>query len=177
MIFAVGILALATTLAKQSAKEKVSDVPFMDYEDLYFSILDLTAGPEDDVRFATLPESAQAMYIAAILDMEVQNGGLCQFFVNCGSAYAARTADSLHTIGLEPISILYESFLSNHQIDPTDLDSFQSATEETFAAQYERYPFGDFDGAYMDLWGELEFNNVMLQYANDHPEAFSHQRS
>ena len=174
MIFVFGVLSPVATIAEQSTKERMIDVHFTDYEDLYFSILDLTAGPEDDAQFESLPEPAQAMYIVAILDMEVQNGGLCQFFVNCGSAYAVRTTDSLKAIGLEPMRILYESFLSDHQIDPTDLLSFQSDTEEAFIAQYDRYPFDDFDDAYVDLWEKLNFEEIMLQYANDHSEAFFH---
>ncbi len=174
MIITFSILSGVAAVAEQPARERKIDVHFTDYEDLYFSILDLTAGPEDDAQFESLTEPAQAMYIVAILDMEVQNGGLCQFFVNCGSAYAARTISSLQTIGLEPMGILYESFLLDHQIDPTELSSFQIDTAEEFITQYERYPFDEFDNAYMDLWESLDFEKVMLQYANDHSEAFFH---
>jgi hypothetical protein len=148
------------------------DMNFADYEDLYFAILDITAGPGDDPQFDLLPGAAQAMYIAAIFDMEVLNGGLCQFFVNCGSSYATKVADVLQMIGLEPMGILYESFLSDHKIDPADLSSFKSDTIDDFTAQYERYPFDSFDNAYVALWEELDFNNAMLRYANAHSEAF-----
>ena len=127
---------------------------------------------DDDEQFDLLPGSAQAMYIAAMFDMEVQNGGLCQFFVNCGSPHAQRVADSLKAIGLEPMGILYESFLSDNQIDPSDLSSFQCETAEDYAAQYGRYPFDNFDSPYTDLWEKLRFNDAMLLYATHHPEAF-----
>lgn len=169
---AYSLLPSAAVLAEHSAGERKMDARFTDYEDLYFSILDITAGPEDEAQFDSLSESAQAMYIAAIFDMEVQNGGLCQFFVNCGPSYAEKVGDTLKMIGLEPMGVLYESFLSDNQIDPTDLDSFRSNTVDDFIAQYERYPFDSFDDAYMDLWGELDFHNAMLRYANAHPEGF-----
>ncbi len=172
IVIAFGFLPHAAVHAEHSTSEGMIDVHFTDYEELYFSLLDITAGPGDDIQFDTLPESAQVMYVAAILDMEVQNGGLCQFFVNCGSSYATRVIDSLQMIGLEPMGILYESFLSDNQIDPTDLSSFQTDTIDDFIAQYERYPYDNFDNAYVELWGKLDFNNVMLRYANAHSEAF-----
>lgn len=173
MALVCGLLSSIAVFAESSEKKGMIDMHFTDYEDLYFAILDITAGPGDDAQFDSLPGSAQAMYIAAMFDMEVQNGGLCQFFVNCGSPYAERVADSLKAIGLEPMGILYESFLSDNQIDLADLSSFQSDTAEDFTAQYGRYPFDNFDSAYMDLWEKLDFNNAMLRYANNHPEAFA----
>lgn len=172
IVIAFGFLQHVAVHAEHSKSEWMIDVHFTDYEELYFSLLDITAGPGDDTQFDTLPESAQAMYVAAILDMEVQNGGLCQFFANCGSSYATRVVDSLQMIGLEPMGILYESFLSDNQIDPTDLSSFQTDTIDGFIAQYERYPYDNFDNAYVEMWDNLNFANVMLRYANAHYEAF-----
>lgn len=151
------------------------NMQFMEYETLYFFLLDITLGPEADEQFHSLPECLQALYITAIFDMEIQNGGLCQFFVNCGSTYAAKITESLHVIGLEPMEVLYKSFLSDHQIDSSDLSSFQSDSIDNIIAQYERYPYDSFDSAYIDLWDALDFNEVMLQYANAHSEALMQQ--
>ena len=58
-----------------------------DYDDLYVSILGLSAvGPAYDENFDDLPEAAQALYVAAIFDMEMRCGGLCTFFCNEGPA-------------------------------------------------------------------------------------------
>jgi hypothetical protein len=173
IIVTLCVLISAGAVAEQTTLEGRAEMRFSDYENLYFSILDLTAGPGDDAQFESLPEPAQALYILAILDMEVQNGGLCQFFVNCGSAYATRVSESLRTVGLEPMRILYETFLSDNRIDPSDLNSYHFDTPDDIAEQYERHPYDDFDDAYMELWVKLDFNKVMLQYADAHPEIFS----
>ena len=172
MLLVFGALSLTAAAAEPSASERMVPVRFTDYEELYFAILDITAGPETDTHFDSLPGPAQALYIAAILDMEVQNGGLCQFFINGGSVYAARAAQSLQEVGLAPMKTLYESFVSENQIDPAEFDTFHSDKVDAFLTLYDRYPFDDFDDAYMKLWEELDFNNLMPQYANDHPEAF-----
>lgn len=144
---------------------------FTDYDDLYFAILGFTSGPEHE-DFALLPVSAQAMFIVAILDMEIQNGGLCQFFVNCNTSYAEKVANCLRAIGLESMAVLYESFLSVNHINPADLSSFVTPTVEAFRDQYERFPYDDFDNAYMELWERLHFQERMLHYASMHSDVF-----
>ena len=146
------------------------------YDQLYFAILNITEGPGYDLQFDSLPEAAQALYVIAIFDAEIQNGGLCQFFHNCGSAYATRVEDSLRAIGLEPIEAIYASFISDHQIDTADLSSFQGGTIESFVSQYARYPYDEFDNTYVSLWEELDFPSKMAQYTNDHPEAFGNSQ-
>jgi hypothetical protein len=146
---------------------------YNDYDDLYFAILNITSGPQDDTHFDLLSESAQALYAAAIFNAEIMNGGLCQFFINCGSGYAARVTNTLNAIGLGKIGELYESFLTDHQITLADIDSFTiTTTTEESIKQYTRYPFDDFNNAYVALWDELGFSAAMLQYAQAHPEAF-----
>lgn len=148
---------------------------FAEYDDLYMQILELTAGPDDEA-FDLLPASAQAIYVVAILDMEVQNGGLLQFFTNCDSSYATKVAESLRAVGLEEMAVLYESFLAEHHIALNDLSAFQVASLEDFSALYSAYPFfNDFDDAYMALWESLDFNGRMLDFAEAHPEALVQQ--
>ena len=82
-----------------------------DYDDLYVRILGLSAvGPAYDEDFDDLPEAAQALYVAAIFDMEMRCGGLCTFFCNEGPAVATRVSDSLRLLGLDPIADAYEDF-------------------------------------------------------------------
>ena len=80
-----------------------------DYDDLYVSILGLSAvGPAYDENFDDLPEAAQALYVAAIYDMEMRCGGVCTFFCNEGPAVATRVPDSLRLLGLDPMADAYE---------------------------------------------------------------------
>ena len=138
----------------------------IEYEELYFDLLDRTSGPEYDAEFANLPEAVQNLYLAAILDMEIQNGGILQYMANCGPESAVQVSQSLRAIGLEPIAELYDEFLAGHAIDPMDLSAFICESVEDSIALYESYPESDaFDNDYMQLWQALNFNAAMLAYA------------
>ena len=138
----------------------------MEYEELYFELLDRTGGPEFDEAFPELPLPVRNLYLAAVFDMEIQNGGLLQYFANCGSESASQLSQSLRAVGLEPMAKLYDEFLAVHEIDASDLSDFHCASVEDFIALCTRYPeSGTFDDAYMELWQTLDFNSVMLAYA------------
>jgi hypothetical protein len=174
-LIALGICTTfpAASLAEIPMKKGTLQMHFTDYEELYFAILDLTSGPDDDADFNSLPESGQALYIVAILDMEILNGGLVQFFANYGSAYALRTPDALRTIGLDEIAAAYESCLSTHQIVPDDLTAFKTDSIEAFGALYETYPLDDFDEHYVALRESLDFDSSMMSFAQAHQELFT----
>lgn len=144
---------------------------FTDYDELYEKIVMVTDCPEVSEKFNAQQEAAKAMHIVAIFDMEIQNGGLCQFFSNGGSPYATKVIGSLQFLGLEPMALLYKSFIEDHRIDPTDLTSFHCDKVEDFAALCAKYPYDEFDDAYMGLWESLNFSQAMLRFANAHPEA------
>ena len=147
-------------------------VRFDDYEELYFAILSLTDGPNADEDFFSLPEAARHLHFAALFDMEIMNGGLCQFFVNCGSSYASRISQSLRAVGVPEIADLYDNFVSGNGIDVSDLSAFSISSIDEYAALAALYPFDDFDDPYVALWQELNFPQVMTDYANSHPGAF-----
>ena len=104
--------------------------------------------------------------------MEVQCGGLCTFFANCGPAYAVRAADAFRTLGMESIAGVYEECVSENGFELSDLSEFQVESVEEFVALTERYPLDDFDAAYMELRETLDFEGIMLRYAEEHGGAF-----
>ena len=151
-----------------------------DYDDLYARILDFSAvGPAYDENFDDLPEAAQALYVAAIFDMEMRCGGLCTFFCNEGPAVATRVSDSLRLLELDAIADAYEDFVEANGLDletlePFTIDFYESG--ESFAEEYAdlwaSYPFDDFDQAYLQHWEKLDLEGKMLDFAAAHPEAF-----
>lgn len=168
------IILILLAIAGGVAGAVMSRPRFDDYEELYFYLLDSTPGPHDE-SFAALPGPVQQMYVAAILDMEIQNGGLCQFFVNCGTDYAPLTAAALRAVGVEPMAELYEAFLSDNDISMEDAAAFEIVNftmddMDRYAALAKSYPFDAFDDAYMSLWESLHFEQAMLDYANAHAE-------
>ena len=151
-----------------------------DYDYLYVRILGLSAGgPTYDEGFDALPEAAQALYVAAIFDMEMRCGGLCTFFCNEGPAVATRVSDSLRLLELDAIADAYEDFVEANGLDletlePFTIDFYESG--ESFAEEYAdlwaSYPFDDFDQAYLQHWEKLDLEGKMLDFAAAHPEAF-----
>lgn len=152
--------------------QQPADAPFTEYEKLYLSLICKIDGLRCDGAFESLPKPVQSLYIVALLDMEVQNGGLCQFFVNGGAEGASKVADGLREIGLSGMANVYECFVTDHGIDLAELKAFHVETAEQFSALYHLYPFDEFDGEYMKMRRQLKFERVMLNYANAHLEAF-----
>ena len=97
-------------------------------------------------------------------DAEIQNGGLCQFFVNSSRNYAPYVVESLGKIGADDSAKLYADFVRDNNIDVNDLSSFDIYDEEEFEKQEDRYPFDDFDDAYDENY---EIEKLLLAYARN----------
>ena len=83
--------------------------------------------------------------------MEIQNGGLCQFFVNSSRSLAPYVNACLKTVRAEAHNQLFAEFVANNQLDLHNLDSFKITDIEEYASQTERYDFDAFDNAYYEL--------------------------
>ena len=143
---------------------------YEEFEALYFSILQKTDGPGSP-DFAAQPASVRAAYVVALMDMEILNGGIAQFFYNCGSEFAALVPDALREVGFHDIAALYERFLAEQHITLSEIDSYRAAYPD-FVGVYQAHPFDDFDNAYMSIWENTNFNVRMLEYAAAHPELY-----
>ena len=100
--------------------------------------------------FVALNDEQRIFYAVNALEAEVLNGGLCQFFVNSSRIFAPLVSEYMEIIGATEHKTLYDSFVSKHMIDLKNLSSFDSDTIEDFQAQYDRYPFDEYDDAYGD---------------------------
>lgn len=99
----------------------------------------------------SLTGAERTFYVASYYEMEVNNGGLCQFFVNSSRKVAPQLADSLSEIGAVRHKELFESFIEANAINIHDLSSFVIKNVREYEAQAKRYPFDDFDNAFYDL--------------------------
>ena len=142
------------------------------FEALYFDVLLQTEAP-DSPGFAVQPKAAQALHIFMNLDMEIQCGGIAQFFYNNESTYAARVPEALRELGLDDVAQLYEGFLGEYGITMAEIDSYRARfpLAEQFGKLYGLHPFSEFDDAYMEIWYQTNLNRRVLDYAQAHPEA------
>ena len=101
--------------------------------------------------FNSLNEEQRIFYAIYYLEMEVNNGGLCQFFVNSSRMVAPIVSEYMEIIGAIEHKNLYDSFIEKYKINTYDLSSFDCETVEDFQSQYDRYPFDEYDDAFCEL--------------------------
>ena len=119
--------------------------------------------------FNSLNDEQRVFYAVNYLEMEVNNGGLCQFFVNSSRMVAPIVSEYMGIIGAIEHKKLYNAFIEKHQINTNDLSSFDSDTIEVFQSQYERYPFDEYDDAFYEL---EPLQNHLISYVKKHIEKF-----
>ena len=145
-----------------------------EYEALYFAVIE-QCGEPGTPDFLTHSKSVQSMFVALMFDMEIQNGGIAQFFWNDGSAYATLVPGALHEIGLEDVAALYERFVQENNITLEEIDTYRERFPMMEEGFYEYHPFDDFDEAYIKIWKETNINARFLDYAAKHPEIHNGQ--
>lgn len=111
-------------------------------------------------------------YVVQYFSMEVNNGGLCQYFVNSSRLTASCILDALKTIGADEYFSLLDQFISDNQIDMTDLDSFIIDEVEDFKRQAERYPFDEFDDSFYELESIVALEELLAKYVRNHIQDF-----
>ena len=122
------------------------------YETVYLQTLDfIFSYPSESAALEDMTQAQRVFYILSIYDMEIQNGGLCQFFVNSSRSLAPHVENCLETVGADAHKDLFTSFIEENQIDVSDLDSFIIYDIEDYAKQTQRYDFDSFDMNYYDL--------------------------
>ena len=150
-------------------EEMMAKYRYDEYEALYFAVIE-QCGEPGTPDFLTHSKSVQSMFVALMFDMEIQNGGIAQFFWNDGSAYATLVPGALREIGLEDVAALYERFVQENNITLEEIDTYRERFPMMEEGFYEYHPFDDFDEAYIKIWKETNINARFLDYAAKHPE-------
>ena len=117
--------------------------------------------------FDSLSPEEKTAYTAACLDLEIMNGGLCQFFANCPDC-VPYVPEALEAIGAAEHKALYDRFLADTGIDPLD-PVFQTEDMDAFSRLYELWPWEDFDDAYLSL---TPIPELLEAYVQSNPNAF-----
>ena len=102
-------------------------------------------------------------------EMEVNNGGLCQFFVNSSRIVAPLVSEYMGIIGAEEHKKLYDDFVDKNDIDLSELSYFNIAEVEDFEEKNQSYPFDEYD----DKFYEMEpLETYLKKYIKEHLEDF-----
>lgn len=140
----------------------VADVTELSGDELVVALA-LTA--ED---FRDMSPAEKTAYTGACLELEIQNGGLCQFFANNPDC-AAYVPQALENLGATEHLALYTRFLADNGIDPLD-KRFLTEDMEEFSALYDLYPWDDFDLSYPELPPMPE---LLQRYVQTHADDFA----
>ena len=142
---------------------------YEEYEALYSAVIE-QCGEPGTPYFATYPKSLQSLFVAMIFDMEIQNGGVAQFFWNGGSLYAKLVPDALREIGMDDVAALYDQFVQENSITLEEIDTYRERFPMMGEDFYDYHPFDEFDEDYIKIWKETNINARFLDYAAKHPE-------
>ena len=140
------------------------------FETVYFQNIDTVMSyPDESVALSQISPEQRTFYILSIYDMEIQNGGLCQFFVNSSRSLAPFVDECLETVGAEEHRKLLAEFVLDNNIDLNNLDSFDTPEIEDYILQTQRYDFDSFDNAYYEMSPLQEY---LVDYIKNNITAF-----
>ena len=122
------------------------------YERVYLQTLNLVESFEDEeAALAQMSPECRTVYILSVFDMEIQNGGLCQFFVNSSDSLASYVDECLETVKAQEHRELFAEFVTDNNIDLENLDSFEANDVDEYIEQTKRYDFDSYDDKYSQL--------------------------
>ncbi len=113
-----------------------------------------------DLQHETYTEEQINLYTLMSFETEVNNGGLCQFFVNSSRECAPYVSGALNEIDALEIKNLFDEFVLKNNIDLNDL--FEIHSIEEYNTLEEKY---DFDGFDEKFYKDENFTSRILSYA------------
>lgn len=120
------------------------------------------------------------IFVLWMWNIEMQNGGLCQFFVNDGE-FAALVPSALKAVGAKEYAKLLNDFVEKHKIDLQDLSQFDLEIESmdadmsAYADATELYPFDEFDDRFYALYGSDPLEAYMAAYIRKNISSFTQE--
>lgn len=143
--------------AKKIRNMSIDTLLSLSDEELFSAVECVCEDAVYDINDSDIPEEQKFIYSLNRFEAEVNNGGLCQFFVNSSSECAPYVSRALETVGAVEIKNLFDSFVSENGIDVKDLSSFKISSVSEYEAQTKRYDFDSFDNRFYeeDLHGKV----------------------
>ena len=117
---------------------------------------------DDDLSL--LNDNEKVFFVIYLYNLEIQNGGLCQFFVNSSRAYATLISQYLEIIGALEHKMLYDDFVKENNINLLDLSFFDMDDLREYEEKANSYPFDRFDDAFCEL---TDIEELLEEFMND----------
>lgn len=166
-------LASSRKMAKMSSEELLSLNDEKLYDTIAVRLAYDTRWKKSD-NYAEFHNGAKRVfYVIRQYDEEVNNGGLCQYFVNSSRLAAPYLLESLNELGVFEHAKLLSDFLATNNIDVNDLSSFVIKDLTEFQKQNKKYPFDNFDETFYGLYKKKPLHNCLIAYVRQHIEQFN----
>ena len=153
--------------AKQYRSMSKEGLLALNDDDFYEAVECLCEDAVYDIQAPTLLEEQILVYSLNYFLREVNNGGLCQFFVNSSSECAPFISKALEAVGALDIKNLFDKFVKENNINLNDLSSFKIDSVGEFVEQTKRYDFDSFDNQFYDNENLYE---QIIDYSRKHIE-------
>lgn len=122
----------------------------------------------------TLNEKQLTVAALITFDAEMMNGGLCQFFANDYNGYAQHIKDALAEVGAIEMQKHFSTFVSQNEIDVTQMESFRIMSIQDYLKQYERFPYEAFDITFSEIYQKENLCDLLLSYVRLHEDEILH---
>lgn len=150
--------------AKKLRKLSKEEILSFNDDDFFDAILCLVEDAVYDINAEDITTEQRNMYTLYNFEAEVNNGGLCQFFVNSSSECAPYVSEALEAVNAVGLKNLYDEFIKKNNIDVNDLSSFKIDDVKDYEKQTERYDFDSFDDKFYE---NTEIHDQIIKYARD----------
>lgn len=119
----------------------------------------------------SLTYTQKVFYSVSYLEMEVNNGGLCQFFVNSSRYVAPYVSEYMGVIGALDHKQLYDKFVTKYNIDLDAIASVKDSDRpiDYYNSLYQKYPFSEYDEAFVKL---TPLQTYLVKYVRDNLKDF-----
>lgn len=139
----------------------------LDEDEFYNAIECVCEDAVYDIKASDITEEQKLVYTLNKFMAEVNNGGLCQFFVNSSSECAPYVSKALEAIGVVELKGLFDGFIADNGIDVNDLSSFKISDIDEYEAQTKRYNFDSFDNRFYEI---ENLQKLIIDYSRNNIE-------
>ena len=109
---------------------------------------------DDDI--SQLNDVEKVIFIVNVFNMEVLNGGICQFFSNSSGQYAPFISECLEKIESLENKKLFDDFVKENNIDLHNLSVFKASDISDYSNRVcKLYNYEKFDANYVEIDDEL----------------------
>lgn len=136
----------------------------LDDDDFFEAMMLRCMEPPNGIRNFSATHEQKTYYTLMNFLLEVENGGLCQFFVNSSGECAPYVSDSLEEVGALALKKRYDAFIADNQIDVNDLSYFRAESQRDYEALAQQFDFDSFDDAFYE---DDSLYDLIIRYARE----------